>query len=1225
MSGENINRRLNIYINDREIVNSSRAVDREMAKIRNQIKGLNKGAEDYDKTLTHLKDTYTKLQATQAGFRRELSGTPSILDRIKKSLGPVGTGMIAAFSVGALISGFTSKVREAWQMVVEFDQKQADLASIMGKSRPQIAGLTLDAIKYGSSTAYNATEVSNLQTELARLGKTAPEIKAMTKDVLNAATALETDLGSAATLVGGQLNSYGENANQAAKYSDIMANSVNISATSYEYLLGSLPKVSAVAAQNNVTFERLNATMGVLADQNIQAETAGTGFRNILLEAAKAGKPYQQMLDEVKNSADQSKKAVELFGKENATVAVILANSTEKINSNTAALENSAGSAEKLAKEKLNSIKGSIEGFSGAWEGFLLSLEKGDGWIAKTVRGFIDMGTGVLNLLTPMKRLSDQLKEEQLDLNMLVSRITSTNISNAERKQLLIELNQNYPEFTKNINIETVSNEQLNTQLNKVNENYIKRIALQKQVENVEDAQNEAGKWLASRLKAQEELFKKLNDVKGKFALKVPIDYSNLAKSAKQIKDEMNKKGVGESMFFSESRAINNLVSAMNLWDDKLKTSNKEVQAQVNILNRQQSALGINTEAQNEANVAAEAQLEILKKLRIEAKSLGMKNADTSTEQELKLWIAAFKEKAKYTGEMSEEEKKKRERELEEARRHSNQLLEEFKASQKELLDTKRAFQDVDLANQKESYEKERQLINQEFDRKIEDLKLKAKQEQEEINKLQSDLKDPKNNKSDVAILQKTIDNKKLILSEFNKTVIALESTRDIKLAQLQEKYLNNEIKAAEEANKKQLSLLKERQKIEIDGINTLEEAKAVLSNYLSEEELKNVKTLQDAKQKIKEQHLKDEYALQEKYLVDMIAQMQSLLLTEDITGIPLISEEERATLLAFLDEAALKLAALRNGGKNLETPDESKDIKALSGIDILGFSPEQWQNTFDSIDTFSEKIAAIEMTIGAVKNAFGMYFQFLEAGERRQLQNFESSNRKKQKELSDQLERGYITQEIYNARKERLDAELDQKKARLEYKQAKREKLMNVASIIANTAVGVSKAIAQGGFIFGVPWAAIVAGLGAVQLVSALAQPLPSPDGFYDGGYTGDGPEKGSPGPVHFKEYVVPAKVLFSDDPEIPRMIDYIEAKRTGRAPSNNYQSESMPSSSSSSGNSNNSEILFVMSRTLDVLEKIEEKDFIAYLTDDIPTAKKMRERIKKLEEIEKKAKKNK
>jgi hypothetical protein len=42
MAGENINRRLNIYINDKEVVNSLSGITREMGKTRNELKNLNK-------------------------------------------------------------------------------------------------------------------------------------------------------------------------------------------------------------------------------------------------------------------------------------------------------------------------------------------------------------------------------------------------------------------------------------------------------------------------------------------------------------------------------------------------------------------------------------------------------------------------------------------------------------------------------------------------------------------------------------------------------------------------------------------------------------------------------------------------------------------------------------------------------------------------------------------------------------------------------------------------------------------------------------------------------------------------------------------------------------------------------------------------------------------------------------------------------------------------------
>ena len=1223
MAGENINRRLNIYINDREIVNSSRGIEREMARVRNEIRNLNRGAADYDQQLDRLRDTYSQLQQQQQRFRNDMAQTKGILDRIKTSLGPIATGFLTAFSVTTVISKVTTGLQNAWRQVVEFDQKQANLAAVMGKTRTQIAGLTADAIKYGASSVYSANQVSELQSELAKLGKTAPEIKAMTKDVLNAATALETDLSSAAVLVGGQLNSYGENANQAGKYSDIMANSVNISATSYEYLATSLPKVSAVAAQNNVTFEALNATMGVLADQNVAAETAGTGFRNILLESAKEGRNYKDMLNDVSKSTDQTKRAVELFGKENATVAVILANSTQKLEDNTKALENSAGAAEALAKEKLNSIKGSIEAFSGAWEGFILSMEKGDGIIAKSIRGVVDLGTSFLELITPMKRVSDQLKEEQLELNMLVSKITSSNISNEERKRLLVQLKNEYPDFIKNIDIETVSNEQLNSTLNKVNEQYVKRIALQKQVENVEDAQKESGQWVAERLKAQDKLFELLNENKTKYSLKIPIDYNDLQGSAAKVKKMLEARNV-EGGFFGDIKGINTFLSQIKAYDAAIAKSNIELDEQTKILDRQQKSLGINTEAQNENNRALAEQQEILKKLRAEAKGFGMANADKATEQELKVWIAAYKEKLKLNGELSEEEKKKRAKELEEARKHSDELLKEFQNSQKELLEAQRSYQDLSIQGQKENYERERQELIISYDRKIEDIRNKEKEVQAEIDKLQVELKDPKNSKSDVALLQKQITNKLELQKTYNDTAVLLEQTKTFKLAALNEKYLQKEFTLQEEAFKRQLQNLETKQNFELASITDLESAKAFLQDKISSDELSKIQTLEQAKTAIKEQQAKEQFEIQKDYLEKVIEQYSTLLELDAMSGFQLLSDEERDATIKNLEQINNELSKLFVKKSDDDSKDLQPEQKFTSGLDVLGFSPEQWQVAFDNIDTWSEKLQAVTMVVGAVQNAFGQYFKFLEAGEARNIKKFEQNNKKKTRDLEEQLKRGYITQEVFDARKEKLDIELDKKRAEIEYKQAKRQKAMQIAQVISSTALaimgiwrdfpkvdfGATASIMSG----------VVGALGAAQLATIMRQPLPSKNGFRDGGYTGDGPDTGVAGDVHFGEFVTPKKVLMSDDPLVPAIVGYLEAKRTGKVTA----SSSSGDYASPQQTVTSSENLALQQKTNDSLDRLNvwleklEEGIPAYLENDLKTAKKIRRKLKELETLE-------
>jgi hypothetical protein len=1221
MAGENINRRLNIYINDREVINSMRGVTSEMGRVRNQMRNLNAGAADYNERLQELRNTYSRLIQEQARLRADLAQTPGIFQRIRSALGPVAAGMLAAFSVTALVSGFVSKMKEAFSIIVEFDQKQADLAAIMQKSRLQIAGLTMDAIKYGASTSYSAGEVSILQTELARLGKTAPEIRAMTKDVLNAATALETDLGSAATLIGGQLNSYGEAANQAGKYSDIMANSANISATSFESMAVALPKVSKVAALNNISFERLNATLGTLADENIAAETSGTGFRNILLESAKVGKPYQEMLDMVKNSTNQGRKATELFGKENAIVAVVLANSTQKINDQTKALENSAGSSEKLAKEKMNSILGATKNFSSAWEGLILSIEKGDGVIGRTIKNVIDFGSSFLGLISPMKKVSDQLHDEQLGLNMLVSKITSTNTKNEERKQLLIQLNNEYPDFIKNIDIEKVSNDELNGALNKVNEQYINRIALQKQVEKVESKQNDVGFDLSRKLEIQERLFKRLNDIKGAKGLKVNIDYGNLEKSGNAIIEELTKKGSWQGVF-SDTAAIKSDLEVLKSFDFVLKMQNKSLEEQTEILNRQKKALGMNTEAENEKIKALAEEAEAMKKIREEAKSLGMKNVDKSTDQQVKIWIANYKEMQMLKYEESEEDRKKREKAIEDAKKHSADLLKELDKSKKELLAAERSYQDSSLNNQKENYEKELKLLNIEYDRKIEDSKIKGAELKAEINKLNQDIKDPKNSKSDVAVIKDSIAQKIATQKQYTNMLVTLEETRNIKIGVLQEKYLNKSFQKQQDKAAREIQNLRTKQAFELAEITSFEQAKGILSKTLSSIALSKITTFEQAKKAIKKQYLQEQYDLELKNLNDLVTMYESALRSDFTSGFVVLSDEEKDKVTKFLDDAKAKIAEITGTKSDAETTTNEAD--KATGIDLLGFDAGKWESVFANLDTFESKIAAIQMVAGALTNAFSTYFKFLEAGEARTLQKFQKSADSKKKALQDQLDKGTISQEVYNSRVAKIDADLARKKAEIEYKQAKRQKAMAIVNAIVNTAVGIMQAYSQLGPIGGTVAAVLIGAMGALEVATIAKQPLPDKNGFKKGGYTGNGSTSGVAGDVHFGEYVVPNEVLSSNDPVVPYIVGYIEQKRSGKQPSGTENTSQSPPASQSTTNVSaiDNSIAKALDRNSEILEKIEENGIPAYLVNDIQAAKKIRNKIKELTKLETNAK---
>jgi hypothetical protein len=110
--------------------------------------------------------------------------------------------------------------------------------------------------------------------------------------------------------------------------------------------------------------------------------------------------------------------------------------------------------------------------------------------------------------------------------------------------------------------------------------------------------------------------------------------------------------------------------------------------------------------------------------------------------------------------------------------------------------------------------------------------------------------------------------------------------------------------------------------------------------------------------------------------------------------------------------------------------------------------------------------------------------------------------------------ESGAITKEEAEARKraaeevsERKHEELEKKKKAIEYKQAVIEKANNVAQIAIQTALAITKALPN------IPLSITVGAIGAIQLATALAQPIKAyakgtPKGGHDGGLAlvGDG-----------------------------------------------------------------------------------------------------------------------
>jgi hypothetical protein len=141
-----------------------------------------------------------------------------------------------------------------------------------------------------------------------------------------------------------------------------------------------------------------------LTDRGIDASSAGTSLRNIFLKLAKDGLTWDQAMEKVNSSTDRLKTAVEVFGVRASTAGIVIAETAESTDMLTTSLENASGAAKEMADTMLDNLAGDMTIAQSTWEGFVLSLEDGNGVIS---RGLRTLTQGFINLFEQLKMLNE--------------------------------------------------------------------------------------------------------------------------------------------------------------------------------------------------------------------------------------------------------------------------------------------------------------------------------------------------------------------------------------------------------------------------------------------------------------------------------------------------------------------------------------------------------------------------------------------------------------------------------------------------------------------------------------------------------------------------------------------------------------------------------------------------------------------------------------------------
>lgn len=270
------------------------------------------------------------------------------------------------------------------------------------------------------------------------------------------------------------------------------------------------------------------------------------------------------------------------------------------------------------------------------------------------------------------------------------------------------------------------------------------------------------------------------------------------------------------------------------------------------------------------------------------------------------------------------------------------------------------------------------------------------------------------------------------------------------------------------------------------------EEIKAIRDNALSEQlksiedayadDLKKFADNEGEKLKVQEKILREQIEARRaagEETGDLEAQLRSNLSAQNAIE---MSAELASTEHTAKQEYDIKMKYLQ-AQYELYEGNKEKQAEILAQMnqahqEYLDKTNENIEKAFETFDKLKERMTEIDAIFSQAEES--------------ELKKAEDYNERQKNILQSRLDNGLITQKEYEAEVTKLDEELDEKTAEIERRQAVRQRAISIYSVILDTAKAIAKTFAQLGWPNGIPGSIYLAAMGAAQIATIAAAPLP-------------------------------------------------------------------------------------------------------------------------------------
>lgn len=373
-------------------------VTSELRKTEAQIKTLKKDTTALTEVMNNLdKATPKELRATLTAINRQLNSghikrgsaewkyyqqqaklVTAELQKIKTEVQET-EGWLSRFNNGfakwggllatgaATITGVSMALNTLRNNRDAKESSQAELKALTGLDDSSIQWLTEQAEKLSTTMDESGLRIRQSSDEILQaymlIGSKKPELlkdkealNAVTIEAMRLAAAAKIDLKDAVTATTVSLNMYGESADQAARYVNVLAAGSKEGAADVSAQAAAIKNAGVAASGSGVSIEQLQGTIQMLAEKGLEAEPAGTALRKFFLvlqtgpdETNPKVVGLQTALENLNKKSLSAAQIQTMFGEEAYSAATILIDNADKVRQYTEAVTDTSIAMEQAA------------------------------------------------------------------------------------------------------------------------------------------------------------------------------------------------------------------------------------------------------------------------------------------------------------------------------------------------------------------------------------------------------------------------------------------------------------------------------------------------------------------------------------------------------------------------------------------------------------------------------------------------------------------------------------------------------------------------------------------------------------------------------------------------------------------------------------------------------------------------------------------------------------